>query len=118
MIPQNLTEQVLLDRLTELGGAVHRPYVASGLRQSADGAEVTLESGEVIKAQYVVDGLAALGDVIDRLAAYGLIMSVPDDGGAKPLEGQTYVVSGSVPGYSRTSVNERIEALAAIEAAL
>ncbi|WP_328331573.1 FAD-dependent monooxygenase [Kribbella sp. NBC_00382] len=59
MIPQNVTEQVLLDRLTELGGTVHRPYVATGLRQSADGAEVTLESGELIKAQYVVaaDGM-------------------------------------------------------------
>lgn len=40
-----------------------------------------------------------------------LLASVPDDGGAKPLQGRTYVVSGSVPGYSRTSVNERIEAL-------
>jgi DNA ligase (NAD+) len=38
-------------------------------------------------------------------------MSVPDDGGAKPLQGHVYVVRGSVPGYSRTSVNERIEAL-------
>jgi len=59
MIPQNVTEQVLLERLTELGGSVHRPYVAAGVRQSADGAEVTLESGEVIKAQYVVaaDGM-------------------------------------------------------------
>lgn len=59
MIPQSVTEQVLLDRLTELGGTVHRPYVAAGVRQSADGAEVTLESGEVIKAQYVVaaDGM-------------------------------------------------------------
>lgn len=59
MIPQSVTEQVLLERLTELGGTVHRPYVAAGVRQSADGAEVTLESGEVIKAQYVVaaDGM-------------------------------------------------------------
>lgn len=59
MVPQSTTEQVLLERLEELGGKVHRPYVASGLRQTADGAEVTLESGEVIKAQYVVaaDGM-------------------------------------------------------------
>jgi DNA ligase (NAD+) len=70
-----------------------------------------IERMGLIKAQYVVDGLAALGDVIDRLAAHGLTMSVPDDGGAKPLRGQVFVVSGSVPGYSRTSVNERIEAL-------
>ncbi|QNE19905.1 FAD-dependent monooxygenase [Kribbella qitaiheensis] len=59
MIPQNNTEQVLLERLEELGGTVHRPYVAAGVRQTPDGAEVTLESGEVIKAQYVVaaDGM-------------------------------------------------------------
>jgi 2-polyprenyl-6-methoxyphenol hydroxylase-like FAD-dependent oxidoreductase len=59
MVPQSTTEQVLLERLEELGGKVHRPYVASGLRQTADGVEVTLESGELIKAQYVVaaDGM-------------------------------------------------------------
>ena len=59
MVPQNITEQVLLDRLEELGGKVHRPYVATGLSQTADGAEVTLESGEAIKARYVVaaDGM-------------------------------------------------------------
>jgi 2-polyprenyl-6-methoxyphenol hydroxylase-like FAD-dependent oxidoreductase len=59
MVPQNITEQVLLDRLEELGGRVHRPYVASGVSQTADGAEVTLDSGEAIRADYVVaaDGM-------------------------------------------------------------
>ena len=59
MVPQNVTEQVLLDRLEELGGRVHRPYVASGVTQTVDGAEVTLESGETIEARYVVaaDGM-------------------------------------------------------------
>jgi 2-polyprenyl-6-methoxyphenol hydroxylase-like FAD-dependent oxidoreductase len=59
MVPQNITEQVLLERLEELGGKVHRPYVATGVSQTAEGAEVTLESGETIKAQYVVaaDGM-------------------------------------------------------------
>src|SRR5215204_2499031 len=59
MVPQNITEQVLLDRLEELGGRVHRPYVATGVSQTADGAEVTLEGGHMIKAQYVVaaDGM-------------------------------------------------------------
>ena len=59
MVPQNITEQVLLDRLEELGARVHRPYVATGLSQTADGAEVTLEGGDVIKAQYIVaaDGM-------------------------------------------------------------
>jgi 2-polyprenyl-6-methoxyphenol hydroxylase-like FAD-dependent oxidoreductase len=59
MVPQNVTEQVLLDRLEELGGKVHRPYVATGLSQTADGAEITLDGGDVISAQYVVaaDGM-------------------------------------------------------------
>ena len=33
MVPQNITERVLLDRLEELGGRVHRPYVATGVSQ-------------------------------------------------------------------------------------
>jgi 2-polyprenyl-6-methoxyphenol hydroxylase-like FAD-dependent oxidoreductase len=59
MVPQNITEQVLLDRLEELGGSVHRPYAATAMTQGADGAEVTLDSGDVIKARYVVaaDGM-------------------------------------------------------------
>jgi DNA ligase (NAD+) len=65
----------------------------------------------LIKAQHVIDGLAAMSGVIDRLAAAGVTMSVPETEGAQPLEGRTYVVSGSVPGYTRTTVSERIEQL-------
>ncbi|MEV0796474.1 NAD(P)/FAD-dependent oxidoreductase [Kribbella sp. NPDC050281] len=59
MLPQYLTERILLERLEELGGSVLRPYAATGLTQTADGAEVTLDSGDVIKARYVVaaDGM-------------------------------------------------------------
>jgi 2-polyprenyl-6-methoxyphenol hydroxylase-like FAD-dependent oxidoreductase len=59
LVPQSVTEQVLLERLEELGGSVHRPYAATGVRQTAAGAEVTLDSGDVIKARYVVaaDGM-------------------------------------------------------------
>ncbi|MEU4196713.1 NAD(P)/FAD-dependent oxidoreductase [Kribbella sp. NPDC026611] len=59
MIPQYQTEQVLLARLEELGGSVRRPSTAVGVQQSADGVEVTLDDGEVIRAQYVVaaDGM-------------------------------------------------------------
>jgi len=64
-----------------------------------------------IKAQHIADGLARLSAVIDRLAAHGLTMTVPDDGRVKPLTGQTIVVSGAVPGYTRTTIAERIEAL-------
>jgi 2-polyprenyl-6-methoxyphenol hydroxylase-like FAD-dependent oxidoreductase len=71
MVPQNITEKVLLDRLEELGGRVHRPSFATGLRQTADGGEVTLDGCDVVKADYVIaaDGmdstireLAGLGD--------------------------------------------------------
>jgi DNA ligase (NAD+) len=65
----------------------------------------------LIKAQHVVDGLATMSAVIDRLAAAGVTMGVPETAGAQPLAGQTYVVSGSVPGYTRTTVSERIEQL-------
>lgn len=65
----------------------------------------------LIKARLVVDGLRQLGDVIDRLAAHGVTMAVEETAGPKPLAGKTYVVSGSVPGYTRTTINERIEAL-------
>ncbi|PRY06017.1 NAD-dependent DNA ligase LigA [Kineococcus rhizosphaerae] len=64
-----------------------------------------------IKATHIADGLTRLSPVIDRLAAHGLTMTVPDDGAAKPLAGKTYVVSGAVPGYTRTTIAERIEAL-------
>ncbi|WP_427887261.1 FAD-dependent oxidoreductase [Kribbella sp. GL6] len=59
MIPQPVTEQVLLERLQELGGSVLRPYAATGLSQTADGVDVTLDNGDVIHAQYVVaaDGM-------------------------------------------------------------
>ncbi|MCY1139826.1 NAD-dependent DNA ligase LigA [Actinoplanes sp. Pm04-4] len=65
----------------------------------------------LIKAQHVVDGLTAMSGVIDRLAAAGVTMSVPETDGEKPFEGRTYVVSGTVPGYTRTTVSERIEQL-------
>jgi 2-polyprenyl-6-methoxyphenol hydroxylase-like FAD-dependent oxidoreductase len=59
MVPQNITEQVLLERLEELGGGVHRPYTATGVSQTDDAAEVTLDSGDTIRARYVVaaDGM-------------------------------------------------------------
>jgi 2-polyprenyl-6-methoxyphenol hydroxylase-like FAD-dependent oxidoreductase len=59
MVPQNVTEQVLLERLEELGGKVYRPYLATGLNQTVDGAEVSLDNGTVIGARYVVaaDGM-------------------------------------------------------------
>src|SRR4249919_2595106 len=85
MVPQNITEQVLLDRLEELGGSVHRPCVANGVTQTADGAEVTLESGETIEARYVVaaDGMnSTIRDLVglgyDGNGALALSFSLAD----------------------------------------
>ena len=92
MVPQNITEQVLLDRLEELGGSVHRPYVASGVSQTADGAEVTLDSGDMIKAQYVV-------------AADGMNSTIRDSAGLGP-NGD---VNGTLP-LSFALADVRVEA--------
>ncbi|GAA1763053.1 NAD-dependent DNA ligase LigA [Luedemannella helvata] len=67
----------------------------------------------LIKAQAVVDGLVAMAPVIDRLAAHGLTMEVVDDGGHRPWDGKKVVVSGSVPGMSRTQAQEAAARLGA-----
>jgi 2-polyprenyl-6-methoxyphenol hydroxylase-like FAD-dependent oxidoreductase len=70
MVPQNLTEKVLLDRLEELGGRVHRPSFATGLRQTADGAEVTLDGCDVVKGDYVI-AAGGMDSTIRELAGLG-----------------------------------------------
>jgi 2-polyprenyl-6-methoxyphenol hydroxylase-like FAD-dependent oxidoreductase len=59
LVPQDVTEAVLLDRLTALGGAVHRPYQVTDLAEDADGVTVTTAGGERLRAGYVVgaDGM-------------------------------------------------------------
>jgi 2-polyprenyl-6-methoxyphenol hydroxylase-like FAD-dependent oxidoreductase len=59
MVPQATTERLLLDRLTELGGAVIRPKALTSVVQDADGVTATFEDGDVIRARYVVgaDGI-------------------------------------------------------------
>jgi 2-polyprenyl-6-methoxyphenol hydroxylase-like FAD-dependent oxidoreductase len=59
MIPQDITEQVLLERLQAVGGCVHRPYELVGLEHDGDGVTGTMAAGETIRATYVVgaDGM-------------------------------------------------------------
>src|SRR5215510_1877448 len=63
MLPQQMTEAILLKRLRELGSDVYRPYVLNDLRQDSDGAVVTVaaDGGEAVtvRARYVVgaDGM-------------------------------------------------------------
>lgn len=74
------------------------------------------------KARLIHAELRAKASVLDRLAAAGITTTVDQPAGRAtgpavptasnlPLSGKTYVVSGSVPGYTRTSINDRIEAL-------
>src|SRR2546425_906868 len=59
MVPQATTERLLLDRLTELGGAVLRPKTLASVRQDTDGVTATFDDGDTIRARYVVgaDGI-------------------------------------------------------------
>ncbi|MFD8274715.1 FAD-dependent oxidoreductase [Streptomyces flaveolus] len=59
MLEQYKTEALLLARLRELGGDVHRPYEVESLAQDADGVTLTLAGGQTLRADYAVgaDGM-------------------------------------------------------------
>lgn len=59
MVPQDVTEQVLLERLHSAGGRVQRPCQLTGLVQDSDGVRATMAAGDTIRATYVVgaDGM-------------------------------------------------------------
>lgn len=63
MVPQNITEAILLARLRELGSDVTRPYEVNDLQQDADGVSVTVNADgqqpQTIRGRYLVgaDGM-------------------------------------------------------------
>ncbi|SNT27523.1 2-polyprenyl-6-methoxyphenol hydroxylase [Asanoa hainanensis] len=59
MVSQAVTEAVLLDRLTQLGGRVLRPHQVLGLTVDGEGAKVDFADGATCRARYVVgaDGM-------------------------------------------------------------
>ncbi|MEU8304782.1 FAD-dependent monooxygenase [Actinomadura sp. NPDC048955] len=59
LVPQNVTEEILLGRLHAAGGVVHRPFEVTGLEQDEDGVTATLTDGGQIRAAYAVgtDGM-------------------------------------------------------------
>ncbi len=73
------------------------------------------EVGEVV-AQSIHDFFATQEnrDLIDRLSAHGLTMQQEKraaSAGPRPLEGKTFVVTGTLANYSRESIQERITEL-------
>lgn len=59
LVPQNVTEEILLGRLHAEGGRVHRPFEVEGLTQDEDGVTAALADGRRIRAAYAVgaDGM-------------------------------------------------------------
>ena len=59
LVPQSTTEELLLERLTELGGTVLRPKTLTSIEQDADGVTASFDDGDVIRARYAVgaDGI-------------------------------------------------------------
>jgi 2-polyprenyl-6-methoxyphenol hydroxylase-like FAD-dependent oxidoreductase len=96
MISQAVTEQVLLARVTELGGRIERPRTLVALAQDDDGVTAMLDNGRAIRARFVVgaDGMhsavrEAAGIAFEG-AAYGESFVLADvrlaDNGAVPPE--------------------------------
>jgi 2-polyprenyl-6-methoxyphenol hydroxylase-like FAD-dependent oxidoreductase len=59
MVSQAVTERVLLERLTALGGRVQRPRTLERLSQDASGITASLDDGTQLRARYAVgcDGM-------------------------------------------------------------
>ncbi|MDD5035134.1 MAG: FAD-dependent monooxygenase, partial [Methylococcaceae bacterium] len=74
MIPQNLTEAILLQRLRELGGDVLWQHRVTDLRQDGDGVNATVVHGEQepqsVRARYVV-GADGMHSVVREQAGIG-----------------------------------------------
>jgi 2-polyprenyl-6-methoxyphenol hydroxylase-like FAD-dependent oxidoreductase len=66
MIPQNVTEAILRQRLREMGGDVYRPYAVTDLQADADGVTVEVaadgQAPRAVRARYVVgaDGMHSI----------------------------------------------------------
>lgn len=74
MIPQNVTEAILLQRLREMGDEVRRPYAVTDLRQDTDGVTVDVaavgQDPHAVRARYVV-GADGMHSVVRERAGIG-----------------------------------------------
>ncbi len=78
MVPQDTTERLLLDRLTELGGTVIRPKTLTAVTQDADGVTATFDDGDVIRARYAV-GADGIHSTVREQAGIGFEGGVYDE---------------------------------------
>ncbi len=70
LVPQNITEKLLHDRLIELGGTVLRPKALTMITQDADGVTATFDDGDVVRARYAV-GADGMHSVVREQAGIG-----------------------------------------------
>jgi 2-polyprenyl-6-methoxyphenol hydroxylase-like FAD-dependent oxidoreductase len=70
LVPQNITEKLLHDRLIELGGTVLRPKALTIIKQDSDGVTATFDDGTTIRARYAV-GADGIHSVVREQAGIG-----------------------------------------------
>ncbi|KAJ7050392.1 FAD/NAD-P-binding domain-containing protein [Mycena amicta] len=75
-IPQMKTEEVMVEKLESVGIKVRRPHKAVGVQAAQDGTtEVRFESGEVVRARYVIGADGAHSVIREQL---GIDFKDPD----------------------------------------
>ncbi|GII04778.1 FAD-dependent oxidoreductase [Planobispora takensis] len=132
MISQAETERILLERLTELGARVARPYTLRSLTQDDDGVTAVMTDGSSVRARYLVgaDGMhstvreqAGIGFTGGRYAESFSLADVRLTGGVPADEVVLYfspaglVVVAPLPGGSHRIVATVDEAPAVPDAA-
>jgi 2-polyprenyl-6-methoxyphenol hydroxylase-like FAD-dependent oxidoreductase len=75
MVPQNLTESILQERLRELGSDVYRGYEVQDLRQDMEGVSVEIstvgqQQTQTVRARYVI-GADGMRSIVRERAAIG-----------------------------------------------
>ncbi|KAJ3725481.1 FAD/NAD-P-binding domain-containing protein [Lentinula raphanica] len=120
ILEQTATEHVLEERLNELGVQVKRPWRVVGMKDSGEGkgTDISFESGETMRAKYVIgadgaksavrqlsginfadpDGKSVNDSIDDRIAQMAVAdvcLSLPEKQAAELASGVTITVSGA-----------------------